>query len=364
MALLRAAIAKVRGASGRPLMEVVGIPATPPGYLDRSAEDQLARRLDWQAYLFRRVVLEQGLSSFWAACIAFDDQYTDTSYDLLQQVVDGLLPSVANMLNTGFAYGSVGTQIITQLLQGVHDFGANLPFMMAYLGFHDYGLQSIATQAFATYGEWKKVEDEKTRPVDAQADAAGDQAATKERRSDDAAFSAEALAAASVAIDALVFHLRQNRAGFQALIWSMLSPDDRRRYVALAAQAGGYLNVSLLGYVDDLIAVSFDEAAMPAKLLEWLKAKLAVHQVKPVELDAVRLPVPGMTMQTRIEPCDALEPYLVESRSIELTRQRALAAQQELEVKRREARLDTKDLSDPSPTMPPLKVETVAVKPE
>jgi len=103
---------------------------------------------------------------------------------------------------------------------------------------------------------------------------------------------------------------------------------------------------------------------MPAKLLEWLKAKLAVHQVKPVELDAVRLPVPGMTMQTRIEPCDALEPYLVESRSIELTRQRALAAQQELEVKRREARLDTKDLSDPSPTMPPLKVETVAVKPE
>ena len=64
-------------------------------------------------------------------------------------------------------------------------------------------------------------------------------------------------------------------------------------------------------------------------------------------------------MQTRLEHCDALEPYLVESREIELKRLRAINAQQESEVARLKARIEKGLLDDPDPELPVLKVQTV-----
>lgn len=371
MIRLREAIKKVRGATGQQLASVVGWPATPPGYLDRSADDQLSRRQDWHAYLYRRVVLEQGLATFWSACTAFDSGFASTgsaeafaaNITRLRDVVDGLIPSVASMLNTGFAYGSVGTQIITQLLQGIHDFGANLPFMLAYLGFHDYGLQTAATRAVALFVEWNKVEEDKKKPVEtAPASTETTADSVPARRTTDAAFSAEALAAASVSIDALVAYLRHHRFAYQALLWSMLSPEDRQRYVDLAQSSGTFgplIGTSVLGYFGGTFAIALSlDSPLVSALQERVRAQLKKLGVPEILAKDVRLPVPGMTMQTRLEPCDALEPYLAESRSIELARLRAQATLAEIEAKRRSLRLDDKDYSDPSPALPPLRVET------
>ena len=363
MVTLQASIAALRGATGQKLASVVGFvdPVNLPGYLDRSPEDQLARRLDWFAFLFRRTVMEDGLSGFWSACIAFD---ADPTIANLQRLVDRLAPSIANMLNPGFAFGSIGLALIRHVLDAVTDFGLNLPFMMFYLGFEDYGLQSAATRTIMLYAQWKQVEDDKKKPPEsAPASDAEKENPAADRRTQDPAFAPEELARATVNIDALVAYLQLNRSAFRAQLWTMLAPEDRQRYVNVHGNIGKLVQPAILGFVDDAIAVEVDESYSDA-FAAWRREKLGIWKVAPIVIHDVILPVPGMTMQSRLEPCDALEPYLVESRQIELTRLRAAAAQAELETKRRATRMERDDWSDPSPASPPIRVETVPPTPK
>jgi len=83
--------------------------------------------------------------------------------------------------------------------------------------------------------------------------------------------------------------------------------------------------------------------------------KISIPQTKT----EAHVPIPGMTMQSRLEGCDALEPFLTKSREIEIRKTDALATQQELESKRREKRMDEmKDYEDPVNRSPAIKIIT------
>jgi hypothetical protein len=119
---------------------------------------------------------------------------------------------------------------------------------------------------------------------------------------------------------------------------------------------------TVVGFVGDSIAVEANPDEQ-AEFKTWVDTRLITWEAPTTMPAPVALPVPGMTMQTRLEPCDALEPYLTQSREIELQRLAALAAQQEAELSRLKARIEKGLLDDPDSALPTLKVETVTPAP-
>ncbi|MBN8842264.1 MAG: hypothetical protein J0H88_03360 [Sphingomonadales bacterium] len=354
---LKTAIDRLRGASGQPLARVLGIPADPPPYVARSDEDKFNRRLDFQAFLFRKIVLEDAMSGFWSGCLGFSAQPDIRS---LQTLRDRLTPSIASMINPAFAFGSLGLAIVRHTMESIVDFGLNLPFLLPFVGFDDMGLQTTTTRALAIYGEWQKVEDEKKKPPTPPENAAeaAPEEKKRERRSDDEAYSPEALAVISVNIEALAGYLLINRSAYRALIWSMLNPEDRVRYIKAFGNIDRFVLPNVLGFVGDDMAIEV-QALDAIEASEWLAKRLGDWKIDAVLENDVLLPVPGMTMQTRVEGCDALEPYLTKSREAELARLEFVAQQQEQELARLKQRLDKGMLDDPKPTAATVRVETV-----
>jgi hypothetical protein len=347
-----AAVNRVRSASGHPLADTMGIPATPPGYLDRSDEDKAALRRGFHTYLYKKLVLENLAPGFWNACIDFLNAQTREN---ATAVVQGATPQIITFLNGAIAYASVGVAAIRQLIEFLGEFGLNTPFMLAYLGFDDWGLETAFQNLKTTYDAWKKVDDEKRHPPVTPADTPTTPPAP-ERRSSDAAFSPENLAAASVNIDAVVDFITINRSMFRTMIWNTLNPADRIRFLGFFGEIGKFTTPRVLGFVQDSMAVEVSSSS-DIEVERWIRDRLLKIEDQVISLEDVTLPVPGMTMQSRLEECDALEPYLTESRQIELSRTRSLANQEGIEVERLKRRVDTGDFGDPKPRGPLVVLE-------
>lgn len=346
MAKFAEAIVRVRDASGQPMAGTMGIPATPPGYLDRSDEEQATLRRGFQAWLYKKFVLEVVAAPFWNACKDF--LQNTSSVDAAGAVVRSATPQVTNVLNGVLAYASLSGAVIRGAADMLSEFGLNAAFMMFYLGFDDYGLEPTFQNLKSAYDSWKGVEDEKKKPPAAPEPTATASTATPaaDRRTTEAAFSPEALSAASVNIDALVEFINLNRSLFRTLIWNSLLPSDRERYLRCFGNLGNQLSLNVLGFVQDNMAIEVDLEKGLA-ITNWLEEKLQGYQSLTKTTTEVYLPVPGMTLQSRLERCDALEPYLSSSRDIELQRAQALADQERLEVDRRKRRLENSELGDP-----------------
>lgn len=345
-------INRVRSASGDPLANTMGIPRTPPGYLDRSDEEKAALRRGFHTYLYKKLVLESLTSSFWNACIDFVNAPTHAN---AQAVVEGATPQIVNLLNGAIAYASVGVAAIRQLIEFLGEFGLNTPFMLAYLGFDDHGLETAFQNLRRTYEAWKKVEDDKKHPPEKTEDPA-QSPPPPARRTDEVAFSPESLATASVNIDALVDFINMNRSMFRTLIWNTLNPSDRMRFLGFFGDVGRFTTPRVLGFVQDNMAVEVT-SSVAIEVESWIRDRLLKIAGQTLSVEDVTLPVPGMTMQSRLENCDALEPYLTESRQIELARIRSLADQEAAEARRLKQRVDTGNLGDPNPKGPLLVVE-------
>ena len=112
----------------------------------------------------------------------------------------------------------------------------------------------------------------------------------------------------------------------------------------------------ILGFVGSSAILEID-VSKNAELKKWFESVTLGNADLETTDNTFKtiLPTPGVTLEARLGACDALEPYLAESRTIELARTRHLADQQELEVTRRKLRLDSKELGDPD-TRDPLVV--------
>ncbi len=359
------AIGKLRAATGHLLESSLGPFPGGKAWKDCNADERAERESDWHRFLFRRLVLERQLSGFWSECVAFFNLAAETAFedrhDAFELVRDRLIPSVADFLSPVFAAASIPLTMMDTLINGMGEFSAwVMGDMIKEGGFDDAGLQMAMIRGIELDDKWNKVEDDKKPkpPVDPPPPPAD---AKPPRRSDAEAYSPEALAAASVSIDALVSFLLVNRSAYRVLIWNALNPVDRLRFLGLLGQVGKYVLTTVIGFVGDNIAVEVDPKTQ-VEFDKWLQDHLGTWKSPKTSPEPVALPVPGMTMQTRIEPCDALEPYLTQSREIELQRLKAIADQQDAEVARLKARIEKNMLDDPDSAVPRISVETVTTE--
>lgn len=361
LAQLRDVIGKLNNASGRPLSRRVGIPAERPGYLACDTQTQSDLRRDWQAYLYRQVVLEKVASPFWNICNDFVRQ-SENNMDWAGRVVRAADPQVANFMNGAVAYGSLSTQIAAFLAEQVIKFGANLPFMVPYVGFDSMGLEPTFSALKSAYNSWKDAEDARKQPP---APPAGDAAKPAEpppapRRSNDAAYSPEALAKAAVEVDALSLYLTMNKSLYRSAIWNALNATDRLRFLGIFGSVITFGTPRVLDFVGDEIAVELNAETFPGADDFMAVLKKMDNASDKTE---VSLPVPGVTLQARLDGCDLLEPYLLQSRENDLRRQSALASQAEFEAKRFDARLGKDMFEDPIDRRPKLEIEQSPMTP-
>jgi len=166
-------------------------------------------------------------------------------------------------------------------------------------------------------------------------------------------YTPEALAKASVDVDALAAYLTLNKALFRSAIWNALNPTDRMRFLGIFGSNIGFATPRVLDFIGDEIAVEMNVAEIPGGV-EFLEA---IRKTENVAAQAeMTLPVPGVTLQARLDPCDLLEPYLKDSRNADLRRQTALAEQAELEGKRYAERLGNKLFDDPVDRRPQIEI--------
>ena len=360
------AIAKLRAATGHLMESSLGPFPGGKAWKNCTADERADRQSDWHRFLFRRLVLERQLSGFWSECVTFFNLPVLTTpfadrRDAFERMKDRLIPSVADFLSPIFAAVSIPLTMMDALINGMGEFSSwVMPDLIKEGGFDDAGLQMAMIRAIELDDKWGKVEDDKKpKPKAATEPPPPPPADAKPPlRSEAEAFSPEALAAASVSIDALVSFLLINRSAYRVLIWNALNPVDRLRFLGLLGEVGKYVQTTVIGFVGDSIAVEVDPKTQD-EFAKWLHDHLVTWQSPKTSPAPVALPVPGMTMQTRLEHCDALEPFLSQSREIELQRLKAIADQQDVEVARLKARIEKNMLDDPDPALPPIRVETV-----
>jgi len=352
---VRDVITRLNAASGVPLSRRVGIPAVTPGYLQADSQTQSDLRRDWQAYLFRQVVMERVASPFWYICNDFVRQ-SENSLDWAGQLVRASSPQVSNVLNGAVAYGSLGTQVTAFLAEQVVKFGANLPFMIPYAGFDSLGFEPAFQRLSSAFENWQETEEARREPPPP---ATGGEApktegpAPRPRRSDLGDYTPEALAKASVNVDALAAYLTLNKALFRSAIWNALNPTDRMRFLGIFGRNISFATPRVLDFIGDEIAVEMNVAEIPGGT-EFLEA---IRKTENAAATAeVTLPVPGVTLQARLDGCDLLEQYLQQSRDADLRRQTAIAKQAELEAKRYSERLGAKLLDDPVDRRPQIEI--------
>ncbi len=166
----------------------------------------------------------------------------------------------------------------------------------------------------------------------------------------------KALAEASIDFDLLIRYLQNNANFFRAQLWKSIDPADRLRFLAIYGSLGALTTGRILGFVGTSAILELDVSRFP-DMEKWFDELITHNDGLDVATSDFKtiLPTPGVTLEARLGACDALEPYLAESRTIELARTRSIAEQQALEMKRRSLRLDAKELGDPE-MRPPLVV--------
>jgi hypothetical protein len=125
------------------------------------------------------------------------------------------------------------------------------------------------------------------------------------------------------------------------------------RFLGIFGSNISFATPRVLDFIGDEIAVEMNVAEIPGAT-EFLEV---IRKTENAAATAeVTLPVPGVTLQARLDGCDLLEPYLQQSRDADLRRQTAVAEQAELEAKRYAERLGAKLLDDPVDRRPQIEI--------
>lgn len=167
------------------------------------------------------------------------------------------------------------------------------------------------------------------------------------------------LAEAQVEFDRLVCHLRQNLEYYMQGIWSNLRDYEIARMIEAAGVPAEKVESTFSGFIGNLGAVRVKDLVWVEKVggldadKEFGRVRANVTLPDPMVVD---VPAPALVVEPYLGECSACEPYVSETRAIELRRKTAEAdmldakAIKELsEAQRFVARVSTGDLSDPTP---------------
>lgn len=137
-------------------------------------------------------------------------------------------------------------------------------------------------------------------------------------------------------------HLNNNATYYRYAVFTSLPVSEQLHQLSITATPG-WLEPRVVGMVGDKLALPVNVKAIPG--LEDLFKKQITENPYFKEpgfsySETVTLPTPGITMQSRLGDCSACEPFIEESRKIDLTTRRAQAHSAQLNVKLQQAELD------------------------
>lgn len=324
-----------------------------PDSSSRPNQDQWdMARLEAKRYLFRRFVMDGPATRFWASAKVFAASNRDESN--AKKVITARKIQGADVLNTIAIFLSLQGRVVGEIANMI---GSGWPLVVpdliiSGLGFDDAGLEPALDALQSALEELDGLR--KPPPAPAAADGALPAAIAAVVEKPD--YEPKALAEASIDFDLLIRYLQNNANFFRAQLWKSIDPADRLRFLAIYGSLGALTTGRILGFVGTAAILELDVSRFP-EIENWFDEMITHNDGLDVALSDFKtiLPTPGVVLEARLGACDALEPYLAESRTIELSRSRSIAEQQSLEAKRRGLKLDAKELDDPV-THPPLVV--------
>lgn len=326
---------------------------------DRPTEQEFeAARSEVRRYLYRRLVMNGPAARFWSEAQAFAG--AGTGETAARQIVAARAVQGADALNAAAAFVTLQARVVAEVVDII---GSGWPLVLldmpTRLGFEDAGLETALEQmqrALAALDELRKPAPEK-EPAKGEGGEPDPTDAVK-AAAEDQGYAPRDIAAATIDFDLLVAHLSNNANAFRSRLWRSIDPADRLRFLSAYGSLGGRTTGRILGFMGTSVVLELNLEA-DAKLQEMFAATVSRNgdlvEVKE-SFDAI-LPTPGIALESRLGSCDALEPFLTESRAIELDRLRHVAGQQALEVERMKARISERLLDDPKPSGPMIITE-------
>jgi hypothetical protein len=318
-----------------------------------------AARQEAKRYLFRRFVMEGPATRFWAAARVFAASNRNESAAKL--VVAARKVQGTDVLNTISVFVGLQARVVGEIAGMI---GSGWPLVVpdligSGLGFEDAGLESALDALQSVVDELENLR--KPPPAPAAQGGAGTTPEPIAAVVEKPEYEPKALAEASIDFDLLVRYLQNNANFFRAQLWKSIDAADRLRFLSVYGSLGSLTTGRILGFVGTSAILELDVSRYP-ELEKWFVTTIQENDglnTASSSFDTI-LPTPAVTLEARLGACDALEPYLAESRSIELARTRSIADQQALEAKRRSMKLDAKELDDPQPRPPLLVMERPA----
>jgi hypothetical protein len=317
-----------------------------------SAAQYEAGEAEVRRYLYRRVVLTGPAARFWAEAQRFARSAATEA--LARQIVSARQVQGTDVLNTVAAFILRGPRIAAEVAEILIAGSVLVPAHMTLkLGFEDAGLETALNQMERVLKDLDALRTPPPAKEDGgktDEDTDGGPAGTVKQTAEDEGFTVRDLAAASIDVDVLISHLAINANSFRTRMWQSVDAADRLRFLAAYGQLGALTTGRILGFsgTSAVLELNIEGDAHLRKLMESSITANADLIELSAAFDAV-LPTPGVTLEARLGACDALEPYLVESRNIELVRLRHVAEQAGLESQRMKERIAAKLLDDPKP---------------
>ncbi|MCI0620804.1 MAG: hypothetical protein L0387_03895, partial [Acidobacteria bacterium] len=174
-------------------------------------------------------------------------------------------------------------------------------------------------------------------------------------------FSLLELAEATVELERLGCHIKENKSHYLQAIFQSIHPDQRLE-ILRAKGLDGIVRNEIVGFFNDHALLPLVDMSLFVDLLKAsTKMKVSVEDLAKFMKDItetidkagkprlVTIPTPATLMEATVGECDACEDYIQKSRLLDLRQQEAKARAETAEASRREQRLASQppDLSDP-----------------
>ena len=324
--------------------------------------------LEYRQWLFRRFGLEKLQPSFWSCCRRFEVEYPpNRTPERVEQLINETGTAWAEALGrSSLATLALGPLTIVALaVELVGELGLKTGWYSRYTmqGFDDAGLGARLQTAKTEVELWRKamqppVADavvQQPPPSGHATPEVGAQAGTPEKEPDP--FPDDETARHRVAERALIAHLTEHKSHYLEAIWRSIGPADRVRLIdSVAGELGPQVTPEILGFFGDQIALPFRTDNYPALASAVADARTKVEADPRTGPERIVLPTPGIELRTRVGGCDALEPFAISHRELDLAEAdqrvreaKARAERAEHEAKRFAARLAAQppQLDDP-----------------
>lgn len=258
-----------------------------------------------------------------------------------------------------------------QLLDDLaYDISSRLPNGSGYVGYFTVYLRSLADDAGFTSALDRFMASFSAKPA-AQASLAGMTPAQPDPlqvaaidESIRQAFPLPEITAALEREEALLEHLSANASYYWLALWQARSATQQASLLEKALPANIPVDPWPIGIVGNQLA--FPVGTTIPTVAAFLKELFDPEAEPLVLVDELTLPTPAVTLQSRLSACDACEPFIDQTREVDIRtrnasadREEALAAQEHAEAERRQARLAATPplLDDPRPPHPPPRLD-------